>query len=453
MDFFFDEKEGDTQQKNEVNSSLPPSNSEKRKKWKMRLVAIGIAVASFAVGGVATWFSLDKEMRTLIKVKNGIEKNYYKEITDDEFYGAIFKVVNEDVLDRYSCYMTADEQLSNKQEMAGNRSGLGLVFATKTSTGEDQLRIVRICGNSPAEAAGVKVGSFVNGFGKSETEIKDSVRFDELLAFLSGFGENEAFYLRLNENGTEKIVSMSKQAYVESYVFYRTKTEAYGFSGKNATVLTKKGEPLACLNEDTAYIRLTQFAGVAKENFEDALKQFKRDGKKNLVLDLRGNGGGYLDVMQALSGYFCKNTDKKRPVVAVADYGKKIEKYRADFNRYDEYFSADSRICVLADINTASASECLIGSMVDYGAISYADICLSERGGVAKTFGKGIMQTTYYLSARLDALKLTTAEIKWPSGYSIHDRGVLPEDGAKTVAESDDDEEELVNAISLLFGE
>ena len=83
MDFFFDEKEENAQQKNEVNSSLPPSNSEKRKKWKKRLVAIGIAVASFAVGGVATWFSLDKEMRTLIKVKNGIDKNYYKEITDD----------------------------------------------------------------------------------------------------------------------------------------------------------------------------------------------------------------------------------------------------------------------------------------------------------------------------------------------------------------------------------
>ena len=91
--------------------------------------------------------------------------------------------------------------------------------------------------------------------------------------------------------------------------------------------------------------------------------------------------------------------------------------------------------------------------MVDYGAVSYQDIWLAERNGEARTFGKGIMQTTYsLLSGNGDAVKLTTARICWPlSKKCIHGVGVLPSDGAKTVAEDADVEKELINAISLLY--
>ena len=156
-------------------------------------------------------------------------------------------------------------------------------------------------------------------------------------------------------------------------------------------------------------------------------------------------------MMRDISKYFCKTSTAKRPVVAIADYGERTQKFKATDNVYGEYFSSDSRICVLADNGTASASECLIGCMVDYGAISYADICLSYRNGVAKTYGKGIMQASYYISGRGDVLKLTTAEIFWPSGYGIHGRGVLPEDGTKTVQEVGSDEAELALAVDELF--
>ena len=74
-----------------------------------------------------------------------------------------------------------------------------------------------------------------------------------------------------------------------------------------------------------------------------------------------------------------------------------------------------------------------------------------ERGGVASTYGKGIMQTTYYLSARKDAIKLTTAEIRWPiSGRSIHGRGVLPEDGTKTAKENIYGDVEIADAWTVL---
>jgi C-terminal processing protease CtpA/Prc len=91
--------------------------------------------------------------------------------------------------------------------------------------------------------------------------------------------------------------------------------------------------------------------------------------------------------------------------------------------------------------------------MLDYGAVEFADICLAERSGAAKTYGKGIMQETKLINIlQQDAITLTTAEIRWPiSDRSIHGRGVLPEDGALTVEENVDFETETVNAIQKLL--
>ena len=135
----------------------------------------------------------------------------------------------------------------------------------------------------------------------------------------------------------------------------------------------------------------------------------------------------------------------------MAKYKDKEENFKASHNVYGEYFGSDSHIYILADDGSASASECLIGAMVDYGAVSFGDICLMERNGVAKTYGKGIMQTTYYLGAKLDAVKLTTAEICWPvSGRSIHGRGVLPEDGTKVAPTDDYGDGEIALALKAL---
>ncbi len=427
-----------------------PQKSRKKIRWGAALLAVGIALVGFGGGFLCRWLTIDKEMRTLITVKNKIQKNYYQEITDEQFYKAVFGGINEDLLDAYSQYMTPEEFAEVTKDMGGNRSGIGLVF----SGVEEGLRILRVCGNSPAEAAGILAGERILSCGETKENMTACVKFDAFSTELAKFAEDESFYLEvLSQKGETRVVSLSKQVYVENQTFYRTKDSAYAFTGEKAEVLTEKGAPLTCLPDDTAYIRLVQFIGNAAKEFDEVMAQFKRDGKKNLVLDLRGNGGGYLDIMQSISSYFCKTASEKKPVVAIADYGEKRETYRAYGNYYGEYFSADSRICVLADGDSASASECLIGSMVDYGAISYADICLIERGGVAKTFGKGIMQETHLVNLlERDALKLTTAEIRWPkSNHSIHGRGVLPSDGTKTCPENDDFELETEEAVNLLF--
>jgi carboxyl-terminal processing protease len=457
MDDLFDDvptnDNGENGNKKGVNADMPPSKPKKQRKTIRAVTAIILAAACFVLGGFAVWFSMDGEIRTLLKLKLAIQQKYYQDIDDDEFYDAVFQGINHNLLDAYSSYMTADEFRAEQGGLAGKRIGIGLVFQTKDADGREEMLVVRVCGNSPADSAGVRINDRIVGYGKTEADMVESEVFADFSKFLSTLAEGEKFIVRVNRGAETLNLTMSREAYVENYVFYRTSATAYAFTGKKADVWSNVGEPLTCLEEDTAYIRLIQFGDGTEKQFDKAMAQFKADGKKNLVLDLRDNGGGYLNTMQAIAGYFCKNSTEKKPIAVVAKYKWKKETFKANRNVYEEYFTKDSRIYVLADEGTASASECLIGAMVDYGAVNFSDICLIERNGVAKTYGKGIMQTTYYLGAKLDAVKLTTAEICWPvSGKSIHGRGVLPEDGAKTSKENGYGDEEIANAIEVLRG-
>ena len=455
-DFFGENNEPQAEEKDvqRVPAPMPkeenPAPKRKRKVWKT-VLSIAIALSIFLSGMLTTWTLLDPEMRTLVAIKNKIQKDYYKEVSDEEFYEAIFGGINNNILDAYSGYLTPEQFAEMMSEMDGNQIGIGLVFGAQAT---EPLRITRVCGNSPAEEAGVKVGETIVAFGEDETKMTPCTTFQELSDFLKRYGEKEEFFLTLQLNGVTRNLMLYKAAYVESCVFYRTNDKSYSFAGDKADVWTELGSPLTALNNDTAYIRLIQFTSNATEQFDRAMQQFKQDGKKNLILDLRGNGGGYVSTLQAIASYFCKSSTEKEPIVAVADFGEKTASYRATGNYYKEYFAEDSRICVLADCYSASASECLLGCMLDYGAIAYKDICLAERSGVAKTYGKGIMQETSLVNLiKQDAITLTTAEIRWPvSNNSIHGRGILPEDGAMTVAEDVDYERETANALKMLLG-
>lgn len=438
---------------NYVPAPMKPRKSTGKRVGKI-LGIIALSLAVFFSGMLTTWLCLDDGIRTLIKIKRTIDKEYYQDVSDDEFYRVLFSAINDDLLDPYSEYMTYEQFHAAEQSLAGRRSGIGVSFITKDENQEDQMMVYSVSENSPAEAAGLQSGDKIIGFGKTADTIKASVDYEKgLKPFLNSVADGEPFYLKIQRGGQDLLIQLSREEYVESYVSYRTNKTSYGFIGENALTYVEKGKALSCLPEGTAYIKLSQFTGNAAAGFQRIMQQFKTDNMKNLVLDLRGNGGGYLDYAQYIAQYFCKNATGSRPLLTVADYGEKQERYYASGNVYRDYFAEDSRIVVLADIGTASASECLIGCMVDYGAIGYEDICLSTRGGVAKTFGKGIMQTTFYLDAsKKDFLKLTTAELRWPvSGKSIHARGILPEDGALTVAENYEGETELINAVTLLF--
>lgn len=448
----FEVREENSQNRAEENTN--PQKSEKKKKVLKTLGSIGLAIAIFVGGYLTSALQYDEGMRTLNRIKNAIQNQYYEEISDETFYGVLFSAINEDLLDPYSNYMTADEYTEMQTSATGQWSGIGLTFLTKDSAGNKQMLVRRVSGNSPAERAGVLEGDRVVGYGVDENSILPSEDYDLFYAFIGERVTNEQFFIKIRRAGAEDfLLSIQKETFIESYVTYRTKTASLGFSGENALQAVDGQNALSVLDEDTAYIRLTQFNGEAVTEFQTAMQRFKADGKKNLVLDLRENGGGYMDILQGIASYFCKGASG-RTAVAVAEYRNGVkESFSSTGSKFSEYFSEDSQIKVLADSGTASASECLLGCMLDYGAITYEDICLIERDGVAKTYGKGIMQSTFPFGlGSTDAIKLTTAKIVWPkSGNCIHGRGILPEDGAKTVKESFEKDGEIISAILELF--
>ena len=428
-------------------------NASKRGVFNKYVTPVLLAFLLLFIGFFAGRITLDPEMRSLLALKRRIQKDYYEEVSNEEFYKVIFDALNGELLDSYSQYMTADEYAQNDARGKGKQSGVGLVFLPKNAVGEKQLYVSRVCGNSPAEEAGICEGEFLVGFGEAESQIRESRDFDEFNEFLQDTEKNTTFYVKMQSGESTRTVALYKADYVENYVFYRTATQSYHFSGNNALTLTEGGRPLTCLEADAAYIRLTSFNGAAANEFSKAMQLFKTQGKKDLVLDLRGNGGGYMNIMQEIAAYFCKNATDKKPIVAVADYGEKKRRISASGNVYGTYFGEDSRIYVLADNQTASASECLLGAMLDYGTIGYEDICLFTRFGETKTYGKGIMQTTYPLTLTAgDAVKLTTAKILWPvSGNCIHGVGITPENGAIALAENLKTDAEIVAAVETLF--
>ena len=186
---------------------------------------------------------------------------------------------------------------------------------------------------------------------------------------------------------------------------------------------------------DVAYIRLSSFYGNAVEEFGRAAQAYKEDGKGRLLFDLRNDGGGSVGVMQGIAAYLMKDAASDAEPVMRAVYGNGREEiYLAGGDYYDKYF-AGSEIYVAANRNTASASEALMGVMLSYGTIAYENIFVTDLSGgaqPARTYGKGIMQTTFQNPFTGEAIKLTTATIHWPddAGTCIHDRGITTADGA-----------------------
>ena len=447
---FFDERKEQTP---EIQSDEPPQPPKKKGRVGKILGCVFGTIGFTALGFLGGYFSYDTELRSLKWAKEKIQKDYYygAEISDKEFYDAVFGGVNG-LLDQYSEYLTAREYADTLKDATGEWSGIGLNFYYDESKQETTLLVERTSGNSPAEEAGIVAGTILLGYGKTAESIEVCPSFTAFKDYLGDFKEGETLYLQLRVGENEPyILPIAKQSFVENYVFYRENGTGYTFTGKNA--LTKTEKPtlaLPALGAGAAYIRLTSFNGNAAKQFEEAMSLFKASGRTELILDLRANGGGYMDILCSIASYFTKGGGK-RPLVATAKYrrGEK-ENFYAPQNRYADYFGEGYKIRVLADSGTASASECLIGAMISYGVLDFSDISLSYRAGVAKTYGKGIMQTTVpRLLGYSDAIKLTSAEIFWPNGRCIHGVGVLPTDGAKTVAENVVGDGEIEAAIAL----
>ena len=417
------EKKDDTmsEQTNEESGKA----AAKREKVIKCVSAVLFALIFLLAGITAGWFigvsSVDSRARNLAWLLERVKDNYYREVDDEALYESLFESLE---LDKFCRYYNEDEYDALVRESKGQNSGFGVSLTYEG----DAVRIYSTVFNSPAELAGLQSGMTIYRFGDiggTMQAAKADTFFDSLT------GKNSVVLEAGFSSDDVKTYQIARASYSAAYCEYRDSEKSYRFRGKDKLTLTEVGEGLSHLDADTAYIRLTEFDGNAADEFETCLQKMRERGRKNLVIDLRLNGGGYLTTLCEIASHLLKNAEGKSPIVATARYRNGDgEVYAATGNDFSAYFSSDSRIRILADENTASASEALMGAMLDYGTVTSDDIYLrvsmSDGEEVARTYGKGVMQSTF-VAPDGRALRLTVAEIFWPHGNSIHGVGLRAE--------------------------
>jgi carboxyl-terminal processing protease len=279
-------------------------------------------------------------------------------------------------LDPHSVYISKDEVKEMNQPLEGNFEGIGISF----NIFHDTLMVMTTIPGGPSERVGLHPGDrIVKVNGKNIAGI--------------GLKNQDVFKLLRGDKGTSVSLSILRNGEKNSldYTIVRDKIAIYSL---DAAFL---------LNKETGYIKLNRFSATTMEEYKKAMKNFSSSGKmKNLVLDLRGNGGGYLGSAYELASQFLE--DKRLIVYTEGTHSKRRDYYS---NSRGEF--ADGNLVILIDESSASASEIVAGAIQDW-----------DRGVLIgrRSFGKGLVQQPFELYDG-SMIRLTTAHYYTPSGRNI----------------------------------
>ncbi len=435
----------------------------------MKFKKVFFAIVALALIAVVTVCGCYTESSAYNWARGYIDAYYYWDLPDDCEYKGSVKQFVKDYLDVYSAFYTKEEYDSVYSTAGGNMSGLGVSFEFVPEgvhpQGGSGILLVKVIGNSPAYKAGLRAGEFV----KSGTAGTRTVQFDSAGAFsgfLDSLSAGQAFTLTTDK----KSYTVAKEAYTASYCRMSTngKDWTVSYDGDKLTVNETEGG-IECLPDGAAYLRLDQFYGNAANEMGALIAKYNAESCTSLILDLRGNGGGYVDLMGDISNIYTGQLQNAYQYSCYAEYkgGQRESYYSQKTFPTEQSFPAGMKLSVLADNGTASASEALIGVLISNGVMDYSDVYVSDFSKAyldytgtgdknCRTYGKGIMQTTFKHQIYGYAIKLTTAKIYWPDGRTcIHGSGLGKDTGCKTV-EADWEityaDEQLAKAVALIYG-
>ena len=294
--------------------------------------------------------------------------------------------------DPYSVYYSEEDYKLMQESTSGTYSGIGAMISQNRTTG--LCTVVKVFDGSPALEAGMRPGDVVY-------KVEDTLVAGESLDVIV------SNYVK-GEEGTPVQITV-----------YRVDEDAY----VDLTLTRKKIEvptvESRMLDETTGYVAVSEFDLITVDQFKTAIDDLTAEGMKQLVIDLRNNPGGILDSAVAMVDYLIPDdmTDFKK------GEGKSLIVYTADRNGEGETYTAsdghavDLPIAILVNGDSASASEVFTGAMKDYGRAVVVGIT---------SYGKGIVQNLIPLGDG-SAIKLTTAHYYTPSGFDLHEKGIVPD--------------------------
>ena len=295
-------------------------------------------------------------------------------------YGAISGMIKT-LGDPYTVFLNPEEAQKFEEELSGFFEGVGMEIGIK----KDQLTVVSPVEGTPAQKAGLRAGDKI-------LKINDKDTFDLSI--------EEAVTLIRGPKGTEVILTIFRNGWDKPKEFKITRDII-----KIPTLEWK------LIDNDIAYLHIYQFNQALVSDFNKTAIEILGSPAKKIILDLRNNPGGYLDISVDVAGWFLE----KNNVVAIEDFGANKDQTiyknerRGDFSQYP--------IVVLINQGTASASEIMAGALRDNRNIKL----IGE-----KSFGKGSVQEMVDLRGGSE-LKVTTAKWLTPKGFSISDTGLEPD--------------------------
>ncbi len=314
---------------------------------------------------------------------------YLAEMTDEELENGIYKGMLAALDDPYSEYYTAEELQSLMAQTEGIYYGIGAYVGLDSETALPMIN--GVIEGTPAEEADLRPNDLIY---KVDDQATYGMSLSEAVALIKG-PEGTKVKLTLIRDGVSDYIDVS---------IPRRKVESPTVN-------------FEMLDEELAYIEITEFDDVTVDQFAEALAMAKGSGMKGLVLDLRGNPGGSLSAVVDIARMLLP----EGLIVYTEDKSGERSEYRCDGGR-----EIQVPMAVLIDGNSASASEILAGAIQDYKLGSLVG---------TTTFGKGIVQQIIALEDG-SAIKLTISSYFTPNGRNIHGTGIEPDVECEFDAES-----------------
>jgi len=339
-------------------------------------VVFGILIGTFFSNGnssslIGKSSSSERKIKRLIDY---IQSDYVDDVNTDELLdGAIAEMLGK--LDPHSVYIPKENLQLVTENMQGNFVGIGVQFRMIGDT----ITVIEPIKGGPSIEAGIKAGDRI------------------LLA-----DKDTLHGKKLQTSQIMKALKGKPNTKVNLQIYRKTNDSIFDITINRGKVNIKSVDVAYMLNDSIGYIKLDRFARNTYIEFKSSLNKLLTKGMTDLVLDLRGNGGGFIDIANDIVDEFLE--DEKLIVFTKNNKGDIVESFATDKGDFEH-----GGLYVLIDENSASASEIVAGALQD-----------NDKGIIIgrRSFGKGLVQQEMDLGDG-SAVRLTTARYYTPTGRSI----------------------------------
>jgi carboxyl-terminal processing protease len=319
-------------------------------------------------------FSKKNNTNKLNRLLDFINNEYVDDVNTD----SIVNLTVDNILaklDPHSVYIPPKEQELEAQSMKGDFVGIGVNFYVY----KDTVAIIKPIENGPAEKSGLLAG--------------DRILYADKFKLFGNKIKNDSLYAKLK--GEE-------DSQVQVTVFRKSVQKTLKFNIIRKVIPIKSVDIAVLLNPTTGYIKINRFAETTYDEFKAGLTKLQRQGAKSLVVDLRDNGGGFLEIASEIADEFLK--DKQLIVFTKNKKGRIDKTFATEKGSFET-----GKLTILINENSASASEILAGAIQD-----------NDRGTIVgrRSFGKGLVQREMDFEDG-SAVRLTIARYYTPTGRSI----------------------------------